>query len=259
MKRAVQLPLQLDVLRLQADVASVRPEEWAPHFNTSYYEGDWSGVALRSTGGGGSQLYADPTKTEFVDTEVLQRCSYLREVLARFECPLLSARLLRLRAGSQIREHKDLNLGFEDGEVRLHIPVFTNPDIDFVVGGERLDLKLGECWYINFNLPHSVHNRGAADRIHLVIDCVLNDWLRAFFPAPVPLSPEESRDNFERFRSLVLRDETLQLRLSGLPNAEVFQEAVLIAAAEQGLDFTSVELQQALGEARRSWIERWVR
>jgi hypothetical protein len=32
--------------------------------------------------------------------------------------------------------------------------------------------------YLNVNLPHRVAHRGAADRIHLVIDCVVNDWLR---------------------------------------------------------------------------------
>jgi hypothetical protein len=38
-------------------------------------------------------------------------------------------------------------------------------------------MKEGECWYLNFNLPHRVKNSGTADRIHLVIDCVVNDWL----------------------------------------------------------------------------------
>lgn len=259
MKSAVQLPLPIDLARLEADVALVTTEEWARHFNTSYYEGDWSGVALRSTAGVASQLYSDPNKTEFIDTELLQRCTYVREVLESFQCPLRSARLLRLRAGSRILEHRDGNLGYEDGEVRVHIPVVTNPDVDFFVNGDRLDLKPGECWYINFNLPHSVHNRGTVDRIHLVIDCILNDWLRALFPPSVPATPEELRENFEKFRQLVLRDHTLQTRLSGLPTDAIFTELVLAAGVEHGFEFTAAELNQALMEARRSWIERWVR
>ena len=183
MLSAVKLPLLVDTPSLNADLAQIAPSEYVPHFNTSYYEGEWSAVSLRSTSGGASQVYPDPTKQEFLDTPVLDRCAYFRELLQTFQCPLLSARLLRLQAGSRILEHRDLNLGYEDGEVRVHIPILTNPDVDFIVGGERLDLQPGECWYINFNLPHSVHNRGATDRIHLVIDCVLNDWLRAQFPA----------------------------------------------------------------------------
>jgi hypothetical protein len=182
MLSAVKLPLHVDMPGLNEDLAQIAPSEYVPHFNTSYYEGDWSAVSLRSTSGGASQVYPDPTKQEFLDTPVLGRCRHFRELLNTFQCQLLSTRLLLLRAGSRILEHRDLNLGYEDGEVRIHIPILTNRDVDFIVDGERLDLLPGECWYINFNLPHSVHNRGATDRIHLVIDCVLNDWLRALFP-----------------------------------------------------------------------------
>ena len=44
-----------------------------------------------------------------------------------------------------------------------------------------MNMQPGEAWYLNFNLPHSVANRGTTDRIHLVIDCVMNPWLDAFF------------------------------------------------------------------------------
>ncbi len=37
----------------------------------------------------------------------------------------------------------------------------------------------GEAWYLDLNLRHTVRNRGDETRIHLVIDCVVNDWLRA--------------------------------------------------------------------------------
>ena len=39
----------------------------------------------------------------------------------------------------------------------------------------------GECWYANFNLPHFVSNEGKTDRIHLVIDCLRNDWSDQLF------------------------------------------------------------------------------
>jgi mannose-6-phosphate isomerase-like protein (cupin superfamily) len=114
---------------------------------------------------------------------VLERCPYIREVLASFHCPLKLVRFLKLSAGSNIKEHSDFDLSFEDGEVRVHIPIQTNPQVEFVVDGERLPMGEGECWYINFNLPHRIHNGGETDRVHLVIDCVLNDWLRGLFPA----------------------------------------------------------------------------
>ena len=76
-----------------------------------------------------------------------------------------------------VKEHCDYNLGFEDGEVRLHIPVLTNPAVEFVLDGKRITMNPGEVWYHNFNLPHRVANHGPTDRIHLVMDCFLNGWL----------------------------------------------------------------------------------
>jgi hypothetical protein len=35
----------------------------------------------------------------------------------------------------------------------------------------------GEAWYLRLSDPHSVANRGTTDRVHLVIDCVVDAWL----------------------------------------------------------------------------------
>ena len=184
MRPTVKLPLSFDPVRLRADLQRVEPGEWVAHFNTAYYEGDWSAAALRSVGGVTRQIYPDPTATpdRFADTEILARCAYIREVLASFRCPVQAARLLRLDAGAVIREHRDYRLGYEDGEVRLHVPVQTNDEVEFRLGGERVLMREGECWYLDFNLPHAVANRGATPRVHLVIDCTLDDWLRSLFP-----------------------------------------------------------------------------
>jgi hypothetical protein len=177
-----KLPMRFDARRLQADLAGIQPDEWTAHFNTSYYDGLWSGIALRTTEGAHVPLYPDPSKSSYVDLEVLRRCSYIAEVLAGFACPLQLVRLLRLSPGSNIKEHRDYNLSYEDGEVRVHIPIRTNPGVEFAVDGDVLPMGEGECWYVNFNLPHRIDNRGTTDRVHLVIDCVLNDWLRGMFP-----------------------------------------------------------------------------
>lgn len=181
--RALRLPFSFDVARLQAELARVPPDAWVPHFNQGIYEGRWSGVALRAVGGRALQLYPDPTATaDFADTELLDELPYYRELLATFDCPLTSVRLLRLAAGSSIREHRDYSLGFEDGELRVHVPVVTNPDVTFFLQGEPVPMAEGECWYLNVNLPHRVDNQSATDRVHLVIDAVVNDWVAALFP-----------------------------------------------------------------------------
>ena len=184
MVTSFKLPLDLDPQRLKQDLDLIQPDEWVPHFNTAYYEGDWSGVSLRSVGRKATQLYPDPTAHgKFADTPTLARCPYFQEVLVAFQCPLESVRLLKLSARSSIREHRDHMLGYEDGELRLHIPIVTNPDVAFFLAGERVPMQAGECWYLNLNLPHRVDNQSDHDRVHLVVDCLLDDWLRALFPA----------------------------------------------------------------------------
>ena len=43
------------------------------------------------------------------------------------------------------REHKDLNLGYEDGEVRIHVPVRSNPGVEFVLDGREIEMEEGEA------------------------------------------------------------------------------------------------------------------
>jgi hypothetical protein len=179
MVAALRLPYTFDPAALRADLEAVGADEWVPHFNTQYFEGDWSGVALRSVGGAASQLLPDPARRlPYDDTPLLDRCRYFKEVTRAFECPLEAVRLLRLGAGSRIREHSDFDLGLRYGTVRVHVPVKTNPAVDFFLGGERVVMAEGETWYLDFSLPHRIENGGASDRVHLVLDCVVNDWVK---------------------------------------------------------------------------------
>ena len=98
----------------------------------------------------------------------MKESTYLQEVLSNFKCPLQAVRLLKLNVGAVIKEHRDAELGFEYGEIRLHIPVITHEEVEFYLDKERIQLQEGECWYMNFNLPHSIINKSKINRIHLV-------------------------------------------------------------------------------------------
>jgi len=176
---SLRLRPRFDVARLRTDLARIVAEDFVPHFNTRYYEGDWSVVSLRSIGGDATKIYPDPTRADYADTPLMARCPYVAEVVNAFPCPKLAVRFLRVRPRSVVKEHRDHRLRLEDGELRLHIPITTNPEVRFVVAGRRVVMAPGECWYNDFTEPHSVHNDGDGDRVHLTIDCVVNDWLRA--------------------------------------------------------------------------------
>lgn len=183
MLNCYKLPLLFDAESLQADLKRIFSHEWVAHFNKGYYEGEWKGLALRSTTGRVNQLYRPPTDSrEASDTAVLARCPYFQHVLAAFKCPMLSARLLSLSPGSKILEHEDYFLGVEYGLIRIHIPITTGQRVEFFIDKQRLEMKEGETWYIDFSLPHRVSNISDEDRVHLVIDCSVNEWLEVMIP-----------------------------------------------------------------------------
>jgi len=183
MVRSFKLSFTFDIGRLQDDLDHVLQSNWIAHFNTTNYSGNWSGLALRAPGGEESSIYPDPfASKEYSNTPLLQSCPYIQTVIESFQCPVLSVRFLRMEPATEIKPHRDHTLSFEDGEVRLHIPIITNELVEFISDGDRLDMKEGDCWYVNASLTHSVANRGTEDRIHLVIDCKVNGWLRSYFP-----------------------------------------------------------------------------
>lgn len=83
---------------------------------------------------------------------------------------------IKLEAGKSIDKHID------GGEylkcvARHHIPIITNLDVAFIIGGESKHLQEGECWEISNIKEHAVINNGNADRIHLLIDIIPNKFL----------------------------------------------------------------------------------
>lgn len=256
----MRLPLRFDPVLLRADLAKVAPQEWLPHYNRDDYEGDWSGVALRSASGSAAELFTNPNDTVFHETPVLERCAAFREVIAMFQCPLTAVRLLRLRPASRILEHTDYGLKYESGDLRIHIPIETNPETEFVVDGCRLELAPGEAWYIDFALPHRIHNRGATDRVHLVLDGLLNDWAHQMISAAErpPGTAAAPASDFEEFRNLVYDDAGLRDLLLATTGESEFLDVAVRLGREQGFAFTAADVKVALRSGRRGWVEREV-
>jgi hypothetical protein len=180
MTNSIKLPFTYSKSRLQADLALCQKIEWPLHFNQKDFTGHWSSFSLRSISGLESDILATPNAV-FQDTPTLQKCKYFQEIIDQFDCPKEAVRLLSLSPKSYIKEHTDVASGYEDGFFRIHIPVQTNEKVVFRVNGDVLPMQIGECWYANFNLPHYVANNGSCDRIHLVIDCLRNEWSDALF------------------------------------------------------------------------------
>ena len=264
------MPVRFDAGALARDVATLPEASWQGHFNTGYHDGGWSGIALRSPGGDPARLHAAAeSATECIDTPVRGQCPSLDAALGVFGSCLRSARLLRLAAGSCIREHRDYGLSLESGEARLHVPITTGPGVEFYLDGELVLMEPGECWYLDLDRPHRVQNLGTRHRVHLVLDCAADEWLLRQLPGAAErerqaeelrrraASVESSQQRLELFRRLALADPDLVEALAGEADRDRFIDRIVAAGRERGLGFTPEDVRASMDAGRREWTERW--
>lgn len=180
-----QLDIHFNPAVLRADMEKIETPEWVEHVNQRAYNGQWDVFPLRCDaqhveGHPILQSFAIETAEQWQNLPIVDQCPSFKAVLDELEnqnIEIYSARLMRLHAGSVIAEHRDHGVGHECGEARLHVPITTNPHVEFRVNKQQIPMQPGELWYIDADKPHSVANRGATDRVHLVIDCKVNEWL----------------------------------------------------------------------------------
>ncbi len=198
MIKYLQLPFLFDTTLMQDELKKIAEEQWLLHYQTMHYEGEWTAIPLRSADGSLDNVFINPAENpEYKDTSLLHSSPLFREILLQFKCPLLAVRLLKLNAGATIKEHKDADLQFEKGEARIHIPIITHPLVEFYLDKERINMQEGECWYMNFNLPHSIINNSPVNRVHLVIDVVANEWITTLFSQPLQNKREVEEQQYD--------------------------------------------------------------
>lgn len=221
MLKYAQLRRQFDADKMKAEVASLEAANWQQHYNRAHYEGGWTVLPLRAINGETENIFAVHAAInsagQYQDTPLLLACPYLQSVLNFFQCEKTAVRLMKLHAGAVIKEHRDTALCFEEGEARLHIPVITNPGVSFYLDDEKLQLKEGECWYMNLCLRHSVQNDGATDRVHLVIDCLVNDWLWELVTTGAVLQKQAEAENANTYDTASKQKMISELRRMNTP------------------------------------------
>jgi hypothetical protein len=269
MEDRVKLPLQFSPDKLREDLARLEQSAWIDHFVKQNYEGNWSVIPLR--GPAGTQhpvmmIYADPSCRDFADTPLLEACPYFREVLSAFGCPLDAVRLMKLTPGSVIKEHRDHDLSLEEGAARLHIPVQTNPGVAFVLNGLPVVMAPGECWYLRLSDPHRVANLGETDRVHLVIDCRVNDWLRTLVAGPgSPAGAAHAATRANRRGKIsgasgnaCCGTRTCSIGCTQPPPIPVHSSRCWWGlGATHGFHFSTEHVQAAIREGRAAWLRKW--
>ena len=84
---------------------------------------------------------------------------------------IIRAMAARLEPGGIIKTHRDSHPSFHYGH-RIHIPIYTNPRVRFMIDGRPYKLEVGKVYEINNQRQHSVMNKGKEGRINFIFDYV---------------------------------------------------------------------------------------
>lgn len=157
-----QLPVLFEVDRLQDEVATLPDEAWVAH-----PDGLPGNSAARLISVDGAET--DAHHGRMLGTRWLAAMPYVRQVLAGFGVVWSRSRLMRLGPGARVPEHADINHHWH-ARVRLHIPIFTRPEVRFHCDGETVHMAAGEAWIFDNWRRHHVENDSSEERVHLVAD-----------------------------------------------------------------------------------------
>ena len=181
-----RFPMTFDVDRMRQEMRSAEAAcGWQDHYDPAL--AGWTALPLVARhgrmDGPESQRWGDVR--EFSRTPVVAQMPYFASILDAFKCPQGRVRVLRLKPGGTIAEHRDSGgeaAGYAYNKVRLHVPIDTNDKVVFRLAGGDARMLPGRLYYCDFTQPHSVYNGGSQPRVHFVLDLVMNPFLRGLFP-----------------------------------------------------------------------------
>lgn len=158
-----KLPSQVDIARLQREVAAIPEEDWdnqrAPvhrHTRSVFLKGYPPMLGRQD----------DP------EHPILDSCPYIRELIYGLlpgsvgKCLLAS-----LKPESVVYPHTDAANDYFIRSYRIHVPVFTNHLAKVFCNDRFFHMAAGEVWLLNNLSPHAVLNEHPElHRIHLIYD-----------------------------------------------------------------------------------------
>jgi uncharacterized protein (TIGR03032 family) len=255
----VRLPLLADAGRLAAEISAIPEPEWRPHPEGHGH----SALPLIAVGGDPRN---DGTRGPMLPTPSLERCPYLRQVLASLATVLGRTRLTRLDGNAETTAQADTDY-YSMERARVHVPIVTSPAVRFRCGGREVHMAAGEVWLVDTWRIHGVLNPERARDIHVAADTVgsaefwglVERGARPSDPPPPP-GGNAVRIPFDPAGSP-------QLRIEGVNFPRLMspweQEALLSrlredwAAGPEGSTEARARIEDELRRFQRDWRARW--
>lgn len=245
----IRLPLAFDAERLADEISRFEEKEWRPH-----PQGNRGNSALPLIAAGGDP-FDDAVRGPMLPTPHLERAPYLAQVLAAFHAVLGRTRLMRLDAGAEATPHSDTNYYWTQ-HARIHVPIVTGPEVEFLCGGQSVHMAAGESWIFDTWKPHNVLNPRAGNRVHLVADTVGS----AEFWQLVAGGRRGDATKFvawDPLRAVSLATETFNHPLVMSPHEMADQIAII--ESDLGSAPEATQIRFALAQLSSDWRAAWAR
>ncbi|ASK87108.1 aspartyl/asparaginyl beta-hydroxylase domain-containing protein [Sphingorhabdus sp. SMR4y] len=241
----VKLPLRVDVSRLQSEVAALLELDWLIH--PSGFPGNLTLPLIAVNGQFNHDL---SIAGQMLPTPALLSCPYIRQILAYLEVPLSRTRLMMLHSGAEVSRHYDAGYHWYR-RLRIHIPIFTHPDVIFGCAEQERHLGQGELWCFDHKNWHWVQNHSQYTRIHLVIDTKASP---DFFAS---LSKRDGQETEIPFGGQVAKSMSLEPYVFEVLEPEELSRLIVIMVTqlEEQNQLESVRLLEALA---RKWEHAFV-
>ncbi len=153
---------------LRSVLEGLGAEDWAPIHPDGPYESDGWREAL-------FVAYRQ-------ETPLLERFPIMAKILREFRCPVKMMVFYNMLPGAKIHPHRDTSGTLELGFLRFHVPIRTNSQVEFLVDDVAVPMQEGQLWAMNTSHKHAVSNLSDSDRIHLVLEVEVNQWVRSMLP-----------------------------------------------------------------------------
>ena len=169
-------PVKKEQLDLIENEIETTVKTW--HQPYAEYASEGLGIAVLLSPDGGEENFSYDDCDSPQETELLRKMPVLKETILSLGLNIMASRLLRLSPGTFLHEHRDYVYLKEVERYRLHIPVVTNSDAHIITPGKKIHMERGFLWKLDpKNTIHSACNFGNKPRIHVMLDCYMNDKL----------------------------------------------------------------------------------
>jgi hypothetical protein len=116
------------------------------------------------------------------ETPLMERFPVMAKVRQEFKCPVKMMFYYHVLPGANVHPHRDTCGALELGFLRFHVPIKSSPEVEFLVDDVAVPMQEGQLWALNTSHKHGVSNRGTSDRIHLMVEVEVNQWVRSVLP-----------------------------------------------------------------------------